>query len=80
MVMATITFSVRVDDRTQRELAELTEHAESRNEAVNEAIHVAYRLLQQERMRQEALTLVNNPDDLADVKAVQEEIEDVRAW
>lgn len=72
----TIAFSVRADERTRHEPEELTEHAESRSEA----IHAAYRRTWQERIRVEAPDLANDPEDLAEMRAIREEADELRAW
>lgn len=76
----TTSFSVRIDEETERELASLTEETTSRNAAIAEAIHETYRNHAYERMRRAAEALRDNPEYLAEVKAAREAMGSDDAW
>lgn len=78
---ATITF--RTDPQIDAELAELTPPDDpdiDRSTVIRDAIHAAVRLRRRERLREEALRVASDPDDLAEIAAVQREMDDLRAW
>jgi predicted transcriptional regulator len=74
------TFTVRVDEQTAQELATLAERGRSRNAVISEAIHAAYRQLVLDQVRRETAALAEDPDDLAEIRRVQADLEDLRAW
>jgi hypothetical protein len=76
----TTTLSIRVDEATQRELAELTRDGVSRNAAIVNAVHEAYRRSVYERIRREAEKLNNDPEYQAEVRAIREEFGHDDAW
>ncbi|MBO0682433.1 MAG: ribbon-helix-helix protein, CopG family [Candidatus Dormibacteraeota bacterium] len=76
--MATITF--RVDDEVERALSELTEDGTSRSAAIREALLSASRERRIRIQRAEAERLANDPRDRAEMRAIQEEMESLRAW
>jgi Arc/MetJ-type ribon-helix-helix transcriptional regulator len=76
--METITF--RPDAEAERALNELTADGTSRSAAIRDALLTAYRQRRIERQRAEAARLANDPDDRAEMRAIQEEMETVRAW
>jgi tRNA(Arg) A34 adenosine deaminase TadA len=81
MLMAkTVPFSFRFNEETQRELESLTAEASSRNAAVVEAIHQAYRGYAYERMRRESQALSNDPEYHAEVEAIREAMGTGDAW
>jgi predicted transcriptional regulator len=54
--------TVRLDEETSRQLAELAEHHRSRSAAVQDAIHRAWRQLQEEKLEAAyAATVADNP-------------------
>ncbi|MGH3909217.1 MAG: hypothetical protein ACRDRM_00130 [Pseudonocardiaceae bacterium] len=76
--MATITF--RPDDESERALAVLTADGLSASAAIRDAlVHEAQRR-NDERLRAEAAALAADPDDLAEVRRVLEDLEPLRAW
>ncbi|MGH3907339.1 MAG: hypothetical protein ACRDTE_24655 [Pseudonocardiaceae bacterium] len=76
--MATITF--RPDDESERALAVLTADGRSASAAIRDAlVHEAQRR-NDERLRAEAAALAADPDDLAEVRRVLEDLEPLRAW
>lgn len=76
----TTSFSVRIDEDTERELKSLTAETSSRNAAIAEAIHETYRAHAYERMRREAEELLNDPDDRAEVEAARLALGGGDAW
>ena len=77
--MATITF--RTDDAVDSALEELGKGGErERSQIIREAILAAARQRRRERMRAEALAVANDPDDLAEIRRVQQEMDEIRAW
>jgi predicted transcriptional regulator len=76
----TVSFSVRIDEETERELESLTAESTSRNAAIAEAIHETYRAHAYERMRREAEALANDPEDRAEVEAARQALGGGDAW
>jgi Arc/MetJ-type ribon-helix-helix transcriptional regulator len=77
---AQATVNVRLDAETAEALAELTANGAERSEAVRQAIKLARRELRHRRLQEDAERLRNDPDDLAEVRAIQAEMESIRAW
>jgi predicted transcriptional regulator len=75
-----VTLSVRLDEETERELAELASESSSRHAAVVNAIHEAYRHLVLERIHRGSTDLDNDPDDRAEVEAARQELGGGGAW
>lgn len=76
--MATLT--IRIDEDVQKALDALTSDGRSRSEAARAAILDAERAQRRARLRAEAEALMNDPEDLAEVRAIQQEMDAVRAW
>lgn len=76
----TVSFSVRIDEETERELDSLTAETSSRNAAIAEAIHETYRTHAYERMRRESEELSNDPEDRAEVEAARLALGGGDAW
>jgi hypothetical protein len=72
--------TIRADERTERELAELTEDGMDRSSAIRAAIHQAFLARRAEKLRAEALAIANDPDDRAEIAAVHADMEALRAW
>lgn len=72
--------SVRLDDETERQLGELAKGKASRSAAIADAIHQAYRELEHARLRAESRALANDPDDLAEIRAVRADLDAISAW
>lgn len=64
----------------ERALASLTSEGQSRSEAARTAILDAERAQRRARLRAEAETLRNDPDDVAASRAVAAEMDAIRAW
>jgi predicted transcriptional regulator len=77
--MATITF--RTDAAVDAALDELSEgESRERSAIIREAILTAARLHRRARLREESARLANDPDDVAEMRAVQKDMEHLRAW
>lgn len=77
--MSTITFRAGPDvDRALTELASDT--GQDRSAAIRQAILDAWRVHRAERLRAEAEALAADPDDRAEMRAVREEMDGLRAW
>lgn len=74
------TMSLRVDEATQREIAELAGPERSRNAAIVEAIHEAYRRSLYAQMHQDSEALRTDSDYQTEVRAAREDMGADRAW
>jgi hypothetical protein len=74
--MANITF--RSDEATDKALADLTADGSERSEAIRLAVRAEAKRQRQERIRADALRVSNDPDDLAEMRAVQQDMDAVR--
>ena len=77
--MTATTISFRADEQTMAELRQL---AGDRNlsDAIRELIHAQYTALLYARAARDAERLRNDPADLAEIKAVNEELDEISAW
>lgn len=76
--MATITF--RTDSVIEQALAELMANGSDRSTAIRDAILTARKEMRRAQLRAECEAIRNDPDDLAEVRAIQQEMETLRAW
>lgn len=76
--MAVVNF--RTDERADAALAELTADGTTVSEAVRQALVDAVRLRRREQMRRESLESAEDPLELAESRAIQSEMEGLRAW
>jgi predicted transcriptional regulator len=76
----TTSFSVRIDEETERALESLTAESTSRNAAIAEAIHETYRAHVYERARRESEALRDNPEYQAEIKAARTAMGSDDAW
>ena len=76
--MSTIT--VRTDDEVEAALEALTADGRSRSEAVRAAVLEAARARIRAELEAESRRLAEDPDDLAEARAVQSDLEPLRAW
>lgn len=76
--MAVVNF--RTDERSELALAELTADGSTVSEAIRQALVDAVRLRRREQMRRESLDVSQDPDDLAEARTVQREMDELRAW
>lgn len=70
----------RCDPATEALLQSLAVEGESRSDTIRRAIHDAVKLQRRDQMRAEALACAQDPEDLAESKAVLEDLADLRAW
>jgi hypothetical protein len=71
---------VRTDPETDRALSELTAEGANKSQAIRDAILEAARRRRTGRLRRQAEDLAADPDDLAEMRRVQDETEHLRAW
>lgn len=76
--MSTIT--VRTDAEIEAALAALTADGSTRSEAVRAALLDAARARVRRQVEEESRSLAADPHDLAEAKAVQADMEALRAW
>jgi predicted transcriptional regulator len=77
--MSTITF--RTGPEIDRALDELTSDTDQdRSTAIRQAILDAWRTHRADRLRAEAAVLSADADDRAEIRAVREEMDALRAW
>jgi len=76
--MATITF--RTDPESEDALAELNQRGETKTAAIKAALLLAVQTRRRERVRAEAAALAADPEDLAEIRAVREDMDALRAW
>jgi len=76
--MDSITF--RPDPDSERALRELTADGTSTSAAIRTALIDAARARLGERLRNEAAALAADPDDVAEARQVQADMEPLRAW
>jgi Arc/MetJ-type ribon-helix-helix transcriptional regulator len=74
------TITVRTDDEIEAALAALTSDGRSRSEAVRAAVLDAARARIRAQLEAEARALAEDPADLAEARAVQADLEPLRAW
>lgn len=72
--------TVRTDDEVEAALAALTADGSSRSQAVRMAVLEAARARLRAELEAEARALADDPDDLAEMRAVQADLERLRAW
>jgi hypothetical protein len=76
--MATITF--RTDPESEAALAELTHPGQGKTAVIKAALLLAAQTRRRERVRAEAAALATDPVDLAEIRAVREDMDTLRAW
>lgn len=76
--MPSITF--RPDPESERALAELTADGSSTSAVIRDALVTAARRRADERLRQEAIALAADPDDVREAHQVLADLESLRAW
>jgi Arc/MetJ-type ribon-helix-helix transcriptional regulator len=70
----------RSDDALDDVLTRLARPGESRSDTIRRAIRDADTLARRDRMRREAEDLVEDDADVAEARAVQADLEALRAW
>jgi len=76
--MSSITF--RPDPESERALHELTADGTSTSAAIREALITAAKTRAAQRLREEALALAADTDDVAEMRQVLADMESLRAW
>jgi len=74
------TLTIRTDTETERALEALTREGLSRSEAARMAILEAERTHRRARLRAEAESLRNDPEDVAASRELAAEMDAIRAW
>lgn len=74
------TLTIRTDSAVERALQELTRDGLSRSEATRAAILEAERAHRRARLRAEAESLRNDPEDVAASRELTAEMDAIRAW
>lgn len=74
------TISFRADQDTADALAELLRDETSQTQVIKDALIRAAREHRRARLRRQARALAADPVDLAEMRAVQEDMEPLRAW
>ena len=74
----TITF--RTDAESEDALAELTADGRNKTDVIKAALILAAQAQRRERLRAEAAALAADTEDLAEIRAVREDMDDLRAW
>ncbi len=70
----------RTDSAAEKALAELTADGTSTSEAIRQALTEAVRMRRRDKMRRESLEIMNDPAEVAEMHAVQREMDELRAW
>jgi hypothetical protein len=76
--MPNITF--RPDPESERALQELTADGTSTSAAIRAALIAAVRMRAAQRLRDEAMALSADADDVAEMRRVRADLEPLRAW
>jgi ADP-ribose pyrophosphatase YjhB (NUDIX family) len=76
--MAVLNF--RIDERSERALAELMADGSTASDAIRRALVDAVRLRRREQMRAESLEVVDDQDDRDESRRVLAEMDTFRAW
>ena len=77
--MTAVTISFRADEQTMAELRQLAEGG-NLSDAIRELIHAQYTARLYAEAARDAERLREDPDDLTEIKAVNEELDDISAW
>lgn len=77
--MTAMTISFRADERTVAELRELAGDRKL-SDAIRDLIHEQYVARLYEQAARDAARLRDDPADQAEIRAVNEELDDISAW
>ncbi|WP_300008539.1 hypothetical protein [Pseudonocardia sp.] len=72
--------TIRTDPETDSALAELTRDGRSKSDVIREAVLLAYRHRESTRLRAEAEAAAADPADVAEIRAIREEMDGDGAW
>ncbi len=75
-----ISFTVRLDSDAEHKLDELMRGGQSRNAVIRYALDLAHRAQLEDEMRRASADLLNDPDDLNEVKEVRAAMGAGDAW
>jgi hypothetical protein len=77
--MTATTISFRADEQTMAELRQLAGEG-NLSDAIRDLIHAQYSARLYAQAARDAERLRDNPDDLAEIRAVNEELDEISAW
>jgi hypothetical protein len=77
--MTAVTISFRADEQTMAELRQMAGDG-NLSDAIRELIHAQYAARLYAQATRDAERLRNDPADLAEIKAVNEELDEISAW
>jgi len=77
--MTATTISFRADEKTMAELRQLAGDG-NLSDAIRDLIHAQYSARLYAQAARDAERLRDNPDDLAEIRAVNEELDEISAW
>lgn len=77
--MAALTISFRADEQTAAELRELA-GGRKLSDAIRELIHAQYVARLYAQAAKDAERLRNDPADLAEIRAANEDLDEISAW
>jgi hypothetical protein len=74
------TISFRSDSEVERALAQLMMNGRSQTAVIKSALLLAAETESRVRLAADAAALASDPDDLAEIRAVREDMDTLRAW
>jgi hypothetical protein len=77
--MTATTISFRADEQTMAELRQLAGDG-SLSDAIRDLIHAQYHARLYAQAARDAARLRDDPSDLAEIRAVNEELDEISAW
>ncbi|GAA0980919.1 hypothetical protein GCM10009555_048240 [Acrocarpospora macrocephala] len=72
--------TIELDPEMEAALADLMVDGDSPETAIRHAVLAAWRLRRDERIRAQAEAIAADPDDRAEIRAIQRELDELRAW
>jgi predicted transcriptional regulator len=72
--------TIELDPQMEAALADLTVAGDSPETVIRRAVLAAWRLRRNERIREQAEAIAADPDDRAEIMAIQRELDELRAW
>jgi hypothetical protein len=72
--------TIELDPQMEAALADLTVAGDSPETAIRLAVLTAWRLHRDELIRAQAEAIAADPDDQAEIRAIQRELGELRAW
>ena len=74
------TIALRIDSELESLLAELMSDGSDRSTVIRDAVRLAWRERRRQQLLAESAALAADEEDLAEVRAARQELEDARAW